>query len=164
MLVAAGTVVTVLAAGWGWHRAMHPAFLDQLPGESSDVGVQQALKDHGLVVPYSARSLRYSANRGYEEYPLVATFVFDCAEQEQFVESNALWRVAAWYLMLDVGAYTLAGSLGWRPSPVSAQWLERDGGGWIVTVVVQPTASGSCTAYLMASHPIEAGDGSPLGG
>ena len=66
--------------------------------------------------------------------------------------------------MLDVGAYTLAGDLGWRPGLVGAAWFEREGGGWIVTVVLQPTACGSCTAYLTAHHPIEPGDGSPLGG
>jgi hypothetical protein len=120
--------------------------------------------DHRLYLPRSARGLRYGASRRDEDYPLAARFVFDCAEQEQFVDTNALDQVAQWYDMPDVGAYTLADDLGWKPGPLGANWFERMSDDWIVTVLVQPTASGSCTVYLAANHPIQAGDGKPLGG
>lgn len=155
--------VTLAVAGWAWHRDAYPDFPDQLPGESSDVSARQALTDHGLYLPRSAQGLRYGASRGDEDYPLAATFVFNCAEQEQFAETNALNQVAQWYDMLDVGAYTLADDLGWKSGPISANWFERMSDDWVVTVVVQPTASSSCTAYLMAAHPIDAHDLSPLG-
>jgi hypothetical protein len=89
-----------------------PSFPINFRRESSDVSARQALKDHGLLLPQSARGLRYSAKRGYEQYPLTASIAFDCAEQEQFVDTNALNQVAQWYLMMDVGAYTMAGYLG----------------------------------------------------
>lgn len=163
-LLIAAAAAALVAAGWAWHRQRPAGFPDQLPDESSDVSARQALSDHGLVLPLFAWALRYSATRGEQDYPLAATFWFACAEQAQFAESNGLAQVAQWYDMPDVGAYTLADGLGWKPGPISANWFERVGGGWIVTVVVQPTGSGSCTAYLMAAHPIDAHDLSPLGG
>lgn len=165
LLLAAGAVALAgVAAGWAWHRERPPGFPDQLPDESSDVSARQALEDHGLVLPEFAWAMRYSATRGEQDYPLAATFWFACTGWEQFAESNGLAQVAHWYQLPDVGAYTLADGLGWKPGPISAQWFEREDGDWIVTVMVQPTASGSCTAYLMAAHPIDAHDLSPLGG
>jgi hypothetical protein len=135
-------------------------FPDQLPNSNSDVSLQQALRDHGIILPPSTRNLRYSAHQHTEDndYPLTAEFTFVCAEVPALAGLNDLDRVSHWYQLLDISVYDLVGNLGANPDSPINTWYERvDGPQTSLSAMIQPSSHG-CTAYLFADRTTDAHD------
>ena len=163
---AALTAGTATAAAFALHALTPAPFPDQLPNSHSDVSLQQALRDHGIILPPSTRNLRYSANRYTEDddYPLAAEFTLACAEVPTLTATNNLGQVGHSYLLLGISVYDLADNLGADPDSPANTWYERaDDPQTSISAMIQPRAHG-CTAYLFADRTIDAHDASPLGG
>ena len=141
-------------------------FPDQLPHAHSDVSLQQALRDHGIILPRSTRNLRYSANRYTEDehYPMAAAFTLACAQVPVLAATNNLDSVSHWYQRLDIGVYDLVGNLGAHPDSPNDTWYERvEDPQTNLSAMIQPGPH-DCQAYLFADRTTDARDASPLGG
>jgi hypothetical protein len=152
LLWAALAACAATTAALALHALAPTPFPDQLPNSHSDVSLQQALRDHGIILPRSTRNLRYSANRDTEDddYPLAADFTLACPDIPVLSAANNLDQVSHPYLLLDSGVYDLAGNLGANPDAPTATWYEHvDGTQATLSVMIQP-ASGNCTACLFA--------------
>ena len=62
ILWAALATCAATAAALALYALAPSPFPDQLPNSNSDVSLQRALHDHGIILPRSTRNLRYSAN------------------------------------------------------------------------------------------------------
>lgn len=72
---AALTAGAATAAALAVYALSPTPFPDQLPNSHSDISLQRALRDHGIILPPPTRNLRYTTNQYAEDNdPLAAAF------------------------------------------------------------------------------------------
>ncbi|MFD5319634.1 hypothetical protein [Streptomyces sp. NPDC127098] len=73
---------------WYWSADEGHHFPNQYDDAPVDVSLEEALSDHGLVLPDSAEGVRYTASQGLDGYPMSARFVIPCSWIPEFVSEN----------------------------------------------------------------------------
>jgi len=130
---------------------VHHDFSNQIPGLTSDVSYQQALKDYSLSLPANVSNLKYSATTE-EDYPFVILFSTDCRFISDFTTANSLTSVPSKSDMRDDFVYYFAEAHGWSGGDIGERWYERPVKvNPTIEMLIQPS-NNECMVYIAAHN------------
>jgi hypothetical protein len=136
-------------------------FPGEISGSKSDVSIDKAASDHGVLLPKDPIGLLYQAWKGGEGYPLDVSFSLECSQVPPFLAENHVRKVLEYYALPNSNVYSFAADRGWKPKAsgiaangmplhtLDAQWFNRSEGGELEVLV--DSQKSNCSIYLTAS-------------
>ncbi|MFD5319635.1 hypothetical protein [Streptomyces sp. NPDC127098] len=134
---------------WYWSADEDHHFPNQYDDAPVDVSLEEALSDHGLVLPDSAEGVRYTASQGLDGYPMSARFTMPCDRVPEFVSDNGYAELDS-DEGFDPGTVLDAEDRG-VPIGADTSYYMREGGGYGLESYALATADDAdCTVFLTA--------------